>query len=263
MLERTCLLSLVVSFLSLLAPPAFATPPSPPPCTESDCASQCTSTAAFFADPLKQPQKPPTNGLAACIEVHLPSAADPCELEPHPACDCDAEVVPPGTQSSTTGLPFFAFRADAPAGTCVRNGELPNSCLIRAEEARCTIGGDGADCKAACDLLATRIDADTARSANVTVDGAACASSEACACVLELDGECTMNGEPVACGSSPKTAYEAWLAKERAKPSGLCEPGCSCGVPGQSLERGSLGGLLAGAAALAGIGVRRRRRAQR
>lgn len=242
------LIAFGITFVTSLGAQSAAAHPSealPPPCEAAECAQSCINFAQTFADPGQQPIKPPSDGIPRCIEVSLPSAADPCEYETHAACDCDSTPVPEGTQVSQTGLPQFAFVGDAPAGTCVREGRLPNSCLLRGEETKCKIGGDGMDCAAACELLKTRIDADTARSAGVTVDGSECASKEACACVLKLDGECTFAGEPVACGISPKSAYDTWLEKERATATdGICQDGCSCAAVGEPRKGMDVGALL-------------------
>lgn len=260
---RSFLAPAVLALVCLLAPRPVAAEAEAPPCEETACGGSCSKRAASFADMKNQPPAPPLNAKTACVEVNLPSAADPCVFEAHPACDCAAETTPTGTNVVLQGLPEFALLGDAPDGQCTRAGFLPGSCLLRGKETRCDKSGDGADCKAACDLFRTRLNEEIARSSGVTVDGSRCAASTTCACVFNLEGECSFADEKVPCGTDPTAAYNAWLAKERAKPlEGYCNGGSCAAAPQGS--GGSLGNtLIAGGLGAALFLARRRRRKAR
>lgn len=205
-----------------------------PPCTESTCATNCGQIVTNLGMPSGQPAKPPETGFARCLTVGVQEGGDDgCDYVDHVVCDCDGSPPQPGVAEIHSGMPLFGMKADAPDDACVRPGELPDSCLMRGSDVRCKVDGDGSDCKAACDLLRTRIDAELPRSQTVTLDGSQCASAQVCSCVIEFEGKCfalnTYGYTNVACGTSPKQAWDDWY--ENMVPPKHCGGGnCSCNL---------------------------------
>lgn len=250
---------LVTSMIMGVETEVFASEPQGPPCAADTCATSCEQHAASYGLPEMQPNKPPENGLPRCLKVSVQEGGeDGCDFVEHTICDCDATAPQPGVIEAISGMPGFGMKADAPNGTCVRMGQLPASCLMRAEEVRCALDGDGSDCKTACDLLRTRIDAELPRSQTVTVDGAACADATACGCIVQFEGKCFSVGGEVACGSSPKAAYDNWLAAERAKEYPRCDAGCHCAMVSSSNTSWMIPISLLSLMSLALLRIRRR-----
>lgn len=208
------------------------------PCVESECAASCQQIATNFGTPGGQPSKPPETGFARCLNVSVQEGGDDgCDYVDHVVCDCDGSPPQPGVTEHISGMPLFGMKADAPDGTCVREGNLPHSCLMRGSDVRCKVDGDGSDCKAACDLLRTRIDAELPRSQMVTVDGSQCAASEVCACIVQFEGQCslltTQGIVDATCGTPPKQAWTQW--SENWDPPSLCTAdSCNCRMVGPS-----------------------------